>query len=107
MVEASKTSLFQGSCPEEIDLLSRLRIALCESYVSVLHGLHPDTQDSVNLNQSMQVEQFALQMYQYLDALVANSELSFPKELLKPMYELFLDITTMYFLPIADSLTAV
>jgi len=42
------------------------------------------------------VEQFALQMFQYLEALVANKELAFPPELLRPMYELYLDISAMY-----------
>jgi hypothetical protein len=44
LVEASKMSLNKGSSPEEQELLGRLRIALCESYVSILHGLHPETE---------------------------------------------------------------
>jgi hypothetical protein len=35
-------------------------------------------------------------MFQYLEALVANKELTFPPELLKPMYELYLDLSSMY-----------
>ena len=35
-------------------------------------------------------------MFQYLEAMVQNKELSFPSELLRPMYELYLDISTMY-----------
>jgi len=97
-------SINKGSSPEEIDLLERLRIALCESYVSILHGLSPDESLLTNSidHQNTQVEQFALQMYQYLEALVGNTDLAFPVQLLKPMYELFLDITTIYFLPVAD-----
>lgn len=35
-------------------------------------------------------------MFQYLEALVANKELAFPTELLKPMYDLYIDLSTMY-----------
>ena len=35
-------------------------------------------------------------MFQYLEALVANKELTFPPELLRPMYELYLDLSLMY-----------
>lgn len=38
-IEASKMSLNKGSSAEEIELLGNLRIALCEAYVSILHGL--------------------------------------------------------------------
>jgi len=39
---ASQLSLSQGTSPEENDLLERLRIALCEAYISILHGLFPE-----------------------------------------------------------------
>ena len=35
-------------------------------------------------------------MFQYLEALVENKTMNFPQDLLKPMYELYCDITTMY-----------
>lgn len=35
-------------------------------------------------------------MFQYLEELVSQKEMSFPPELLKPMYELYLDISNMY-----------
>ena len=67
LIEASKMSINKGSSPEEIDLLERLRIALCESYVSILHGLSPDDSLQVSSldhqNTTQVIEQFALQMY--------------------------------------------
>lgn len=38
---ASELSLNLGSNPEEVDLFERLRIALLDSFVSILHGLGP------------------------------------------------------------------
>ena len=35
-------------------------------------------------------------MYNYLEGLVSVPQISFPTELLKPMYELFLDLLTIY-----------
>ena len=58
-IEASKMSLNKGSSAEEIELLGSLRIALCEAYVSILHGLQPD-EGELAMNQSMMIEQFAL-----------------------------------------------
>ena len=39
---ASVMSLNKGSSHDEIDLLERLRIALIDAYISILHGLYPD-----------------------------------------------------------------
>ena len=44
---ASTLSLSLGSTPEEQDLLHRLRIALCESYLSILHGLHDEERSTI------------------------------------------------------------
>ena len=35
-------------------------------------------------------------MFQYLEAIVADKSLSFPRELLRPLYELYLDISSLY-----------
>ena len=35
-------------------------------------------------------------MWQYLEAMVANKQLEFPAELLKAMFELYLDISAIY-----------
>ena len=35
-------SLNKGTSPDEMDLLERLRIALIDAYISILHGLYPD-----------------------------------------------------------------
>lgn len=35
-------------------------------------------------------------MYEYLEKLVAHKELAFPPDLLKPMYELYLDLVVIY-----------
>lgn len=40
--QANKLSLGTGKSTDEIDLLGRLRIALIDAYISILHGLWPD-----------------------------------------------------------------
>ena len=35
-------------------------------------------------------------MFQYLEAMVKDKELTFPNELLQPMYLLYLDLCAMY-----------
>ena len=77
----------------------QLRIALTEAYISILHGLYEEDQNNrqhFTAENEMQVESFATQMFQYLEALVANKSMNFPQELLKPMFELYCDIATMY-----------
>lgn len=44
-------------------------------------------------------------MFQFLEAMVANKTLPFPNELLKPLYELFLDLSTMYITKLDNSRT--
>lgn len=39
---ASSLSLNVGSSPEETELLEKLRIALLEAYLSILHGLYDE-----------------------------------------------------------------
>ena len=40
--QANELSLGKGSNPDEVDLLGRLRIALIDAYISIMHGLWPD-----------------------------------------------------------------
>ena len=42
LAQACSLSLGKGATPEEVDLLERLRIALVDAYISILHGLAPD-----------------------------------------------------------------
>lgn len=95
--EAAQMSLNKGNNPEEIDLFERLRVAIIDAYISILHGLYPEeNQTAISQQTEKMIEEFAHQMFQYLEELVAHKELNFPGELLKPMYELYLDISTMY-----------
>ena len=78
-------------------MLTNLRIALIEAYISILHGLVPDDNaQQLNEQQDEQVEQFAFQMWDYLEQMVKRKDLQFPTELLKPMFELYLDISAIY-----------
>lgn len=48
--QASDTSLSNSENGEEIILLTNLRIALVEAYISILHGLVPEEENSQPLN---------------------------------------------------------
>ena len=87
-----------GGSPEEKALLQELRVALLNSYISILHGLFNHELDGLHLasNQEERQEAFAMQMFQYLEALVRNDQIDFPVELLQPMFELYLDLASMY-----------
>ena len=94
---ASQLSLTVTADPSEKAVLTNLRLALVESYISILHGLMPDDGASqLTVEQDALTEQFALQMWQYLEAMVMNHKLEFPAELLKAMYELYLDICVIH-----------
>ena len=93
---ASSLSLNLGASPEERELLHKLRIALCEAYLSILHGIHNDEIQVVGYQNPVEIEKFTIQMFQYLEGLVQQTELLFPPELLKPMYDLYLDIMAYY-----------
>ena len=43
-----------------------------------------------------QVEEFAFQMWYYLESIVSNQALSFPAEVLTPMFELYNDLSIIF-----------
>ena len=62
-------------------------------------------EQEITVDQEMQVEQFTLHMFQYLEALIGNgNKLNFPADLVKPMYDLYMDIATMYVVNCKDQL---
>ena len=72
-------------------------MALVEAYISILHGLVPDdNMPQLTDQQEADAEQFAFQMWKYLEDMVRNKDLQFPTELLKPMFELYLDISAIH-----------
>lgn len=75
----------------------RLRTALIDGYISILHGMNPDKDSQVHqdINQ-VDIDNHAMQMYYYLDALVNNTELTFQPALLKEMFELFFDLIVIF-----------
>ena len=94
---ASLMSISKGSSPEEAELLSKLRIALTEAYLSIMHGLYDlDCPQMQTEDKRRQIEEFAVQMFQYIEGLVGQQDLEFPPTLLKPMYDLFLDMTAIW-----------
>lgn len=43
-------SLSKGRNPEEVDLFERLRVAIIDAYISILHGLYPDENSVHRIN---------------------------------------------------------
>ena len=76
--------------------MERLRIALVEAYVSILFGLQEEAQQVSAVDVPQMKDSFSKQMFQYLEAMVEDKTLSFPPDLLRPMYELYIDIATIY-----------
>ena len=70
----------------------KLRAALIDGYISVLHGIHDGNDNYHHTSSNPQIEAYATQMYQYLEALVSDKNCTFPPELLKQMFELYIDI---------------
>ena len=80
-------------------LLEQLRIALLDGYISILHGIQPNFDDmnyQPNQAQTAEITEFSLQMFQYLEAMVTNTALTFPPELLKTMFELYIDLVSIH-----------
>ena len=74
--QASNLSLQNSENPEEIALLTNLRVALVEAYISILHGLVPDDDmPQLTDQQEADAEQFAFQMWKYLEDMVRNKDL--------------------------------
>ena len=68
---ASIMSINKGSSPEEAELLHKLRIALTEAYLSIMHGLYDlDNPQMMSEDSRRQIEEFAKQMFQYIEGLV-------------------------------------
>ena len=68
---ASQLSMEAGTNQEEKELLEELRETLINSYISILHGLF-NTDDPNSQIPDDRQEAFAMQMFQYLEALVSN-----------------------------------
>jgi len=59
--QASQLSLTVSNVPDDIQLLTKLRVALVEAYISILHALVPeDNTTPLTEDQEMTSEQFAL-----------------------------------------------
>lgn len=93
-------SLQSSNDEDECETLSELRVALLDCYLSILHGMHPDEhfkhsqpQDSKNL---AHVEPYALQMFQYVEAMVDCNHLNFTPDLLRQVFEFYVDLVQIY-----------
>jgi hypothetical protein len=95
--EVSKMSVHKGADEEFEQQVMRVREALIEGYISILHGMNPDPenkkpriipQDAIDLH--------AFQMFYYLEALVRNTELTFSPSILKEIFELFFDLIIIF-----------
>lgn len=75
----------------------KLRTALIDGYISILHGMNPDKDNKAHqVISQADIDTHAMQMYYYLEALVSNTELAFPPSLLKEMFELFFDLIVIF-----------
>lgn len=94
---ASQQSVNKGKDEDQEALIMKLRTALIDGYISILHGMNPDKDSQANqVISQADIEKHAMQMYYYLEALVSNTELSFQPSLLKEMFELFFDLIVIF-----------
>ena len=74
-----------------------MRIALLDGYISILHGLITDDYQALNNVITCEaIMNFATQMFQYMEIMVQSTHLAFPTELLKSLFELYIDLVTIF-----------
>lgn len=66
---------------------------MIDGYISILHGFFPTGSGARG---DLVKENYALQMYCYIQTLVNTDGLSFSEEILKNMIELYTDIVLMF-----------
>lgn len=74
---ASEMSLNKSEDEEENQVFEKLRIALLDGYISILHGLNDEDEIAANAQNQLpysteQTEAFSIQMFHYVEALVKN-----------------------------------
>jgi hypothetical protein len=81
---ASMQSVQKGTDEDNEKDIMKLREALIDAFISILHGMNPDPEHKkpVVIPQAT-IDNHAQQMYYYLEALVNNTELSFNASILK------------------------
>ena len=94
--DASLNSLIVGDNEEDQKLYQELRESLIQGYTSILHGFIPADGDANNARGDPIKENYALQMFCYIQSLVQATDLNFSNEILKNLIELFTDIVLMF-----------
>jgi hypothetical protein len=74
-------------------LFAELRESLIDGYVSILHGFFATGSGAPG---DLVKENYALQMFCYIQSLVNSDGLKFSEEILKNMIELYTDIVLMF-----------
>lgn len=76
------------------ELIKQLRAAIIDSYISIAHGMSTlighggDAQNKLGA--------YAKMMYEYLEKLLAVPNITFTEEMIRNIYDLFIDIVAIY-----------
>ena len=91
--DASQNSLASGDTEEEVKIFAELRESLIDGYISILHGFFSTGSGAQG---DLVKENYALQMFYYIQSLVNSDGLKFSGDILKNMIELYTDIVLMF-----------
>jgi hypothetical protein len=79
---------------ENDELITRLRDAIIEAFISILHGIQPIC--SPGSAEERNLQNYCGQMLDYIDSLLKKPNLSYNSDFIKNIYELHSDIIQFY-----------
>ena len=93
LFQACQITLVPPQNFETDESIYKLRDALIDAFISIIHGVQPLCQYPENLQR---LQGYAADILHYIDALFANSKLTPNEEFVKNLYELYNDIIEQY-----------
>lgn len=94
-------SLVKGKDEDEERTMQQLRLALIDCYISIIHGLADVEEEHTGYQQPQMpqsntfIEPHARSIHMYLEELL-NQDLVFEQEMLSNMFELYIDLVTIF-----------
>lgn len=79
---------------ESDESINRLRDAILDAFISIIHGMQPFAQSGTPIEKRLQ--NYAVDILHYIDALLMKPSLSATEEFVKNVYEIYSDISEYY-----------
>jgi hypothetical protein len=91
---AAESTLQIPNTAEEDETSNRLRDAIIDAFISMLHGMQPVAESNKEFLKTL--SDYVVNMLQYIDALLQKEKLQTNPDFVKNLYELYADMLELY-----------